>query len=346
MEGRYKLLFLLISGLKKWEENKETVPEKVHQGQRLFIRECAKSGVEPPIDLPNFVRLLERPSGEWGITNLQNLFPPDASLLDKEIGVTIEAEDFLEDFQSPDEYEQSVMKRILLYCRDLTLDSKYREIRTFLSNPKHAVIPFHKIYELKSKLNDVELAQLFHACYKEIENVDQYRQCPHCGWTLEWKNGHWRCNKESICHSLGDFKDLDYFPKTDQKLFRLIPGIHKYILLPGMSEIRLAEKLRKKGLMVTLYPNVDQYDIQAEANDKRIFMDVKDYRSPFQLAQYINRNLHKLEDEIWYVVPDYRVKLFPGYLDTVKSQLQNNETKLFNIVSEKQAIKEAEWRLK
>ena len=273
-------------------------------------------------------------------------FLQDASLLDKEIGVTIEAEDFLEDLQSPDEYEQSVMKQILIYCRNLTLESKYREIRTFLSNPNHAVMPFYKIYEFKSKLNDVNLAQLFHACFEEIDNVDQYRRCPNCGWTLVWKNGHWRCNKESVCHSLKDFNDLEYFPNTDQKLFRLTPGIQKYILLPGMSEIRIAEKLRRKVLMVTLYPNINQYDISVEANDKSIFMDVKDYRSPFQIAQYINRNLNNLEDEVWYVIPDYRVKNSPGYIETVKTLLQNNGNPLLNVVSEKQAIKEAEKRLR
>lgn len=167
MEEPYKMLFLLIDGLKKWEENKETVPDKVHQGQRLFIRECSKTGVLPPIDLPYFIKLLEKPSKDWGISNFQNIFPPYASLLDKEIGVTIEAEDFLEDFQSPDEYEQSVMKRILIYCRDHSLDRKYRETRIFLSNPNHAVISFQKIYELKSKLNDGELAQYFHASMRK-----------------------------------------------------------------------------------------------------------------------------------------------------------------------------------
>jgi hypothetical protein len=341
MEEPYKMLYYLVTGFKKWEEQKEMVPVEVHKGQRLFIRACAQTGAEPPINLPSLVKLLEMPSKEWGLPNLINIFPPDAGLLDKEIGVTIEAEDFQEDFQSPDEYEQSVMKRILIYCRNLSIDNKYREIRTFLSNPNHAVIPFQKIYELKSKLNDVELAQLFHFCYEELENLDQYRKCPNCGWTLEWKNGHWRCNKESICHSLKDFKELKDFPKMNQKLFRLTPGIQKYILLPGMSEMRIAEKLRKKGYIVTLYPNVDQYDIKAEVNEKRIFMDVKDYRSPFHLAQYINRNLHKLDDKVWYVVPDYRVKFFPSYVETVKSLIQNNGNTPLMVLSEKHAIKEA-----
>jgi hypothetical protein len=142
MKEPYKMLYYLITGFKKWEEQIEIVPVEVYLGQRLFIRECSQTGVEPPIDLPSFVKLLEQPSKEWGIPNLINIFPPDASLLDMEIGVTIEAEDFLEDFQYPDEYEQSVMKRILLYCRDKNLENKYREIRTFLSNPIHSVIPF------------------------------------------------------------------------------------------------------------------------------------------------------------------------------------------------------------
>ena len=138
-----KMLYQLVIGFKKWEEKNEKIPIEVINGQRLFIYECSKNEVTPPIELTHLVKILQLPSKQWGISNLETIFPSDASLLDKDIGVTIEAEDFLED-QSPDEYEQSSMKNILLYCRNHNLEEKYREIQPSFK-PRTCCYSFSKI---------------------------------------------------------------------------------------------------------------------------------------------------------------------------------------------------------
>lgn len=267
----YEMLFNLVIGFKEWEEQKKKtpIPFQVHVGHRLFIYECSRNEVSPPVTLPELIQVLQKPSEEWGIKDIETIFPSDASLLDKEIGVTIEAEDFLEEQSSTDEFEQSEMKKILLYCRKHNLEDTYRVIRTFLANPKHSVISFQQWYEFKGKINDQELLKCLSSCYENIEDVDRYRVCPNCGWTLEWKKGAWRCNKENICHVLADFNDLRFFSKTPQKLMRMKSGIQKYTLLPGMSELRIAEKLRKRGHYVILYPNIDEYDILVQKGDKK-----------------------------------------------------------------------------
>lgn len=340
MEEPYRMLFIVASAFKKWEEQKDVIPEEIYDGLRLFIKECSVNGVVPPTDIKQLEEILMLPSKEWGISGLKKLFPPDASLLDKEIGLTIEAEDFLEEFLSPDEYEQSAMKQILVYCRKNNLEDTYRKIRTFLSKPEHAVIPFQTLYQFMGTINNYNLVNLFSSCYENINNLDGYRKCPNCGWTLEWKNGYWRCNKEDICRSLADFTVVEPFPQTAEKMLRMKSGIQKYILLPGMAELRMEEKLSIKGVGVTLYPNIDEYDLKIEKDDKEILLDVKDYRDPYQLALYINRiNLSDLNKDVWYVIPDYRTKNYEKYPIRIKNHLTTERQKIVTVLTETEAMR-------
>ena len=47
-----------------------------------------------------------------------------------------------------------------------------------------------------------------------------------------------------------------------------------------MAELNIAEKLKKRGNHVVLYPNIDEYDILVANGDEKIKIDVKDYRNP------------------------------------------------------------------
>ncbi|WP_374724351.1 restriction endonuclease-related protein [Calidifontibacillus erzurumensis] len=340
MESTYRMLYELISGFKKWEEKKDSIPESVYIGHRLFIKECSRNNIKPPTDLKELIKILELPSSEWGFNNLEKFFPPDASLLDSEIGVTIEAEDFLEEIHSPEEYEQSIMKKILIQCRNHKLDDTYCFIRKFLSQSKNAVIPYHELYECKGRINDQELVHVFSSCYEIIENLYQYRVCPYCGWTLEWKHGHWRCNKENVCHALADFQEVKEFPKTNNKMYRMRPGIQKYILLPGMSEHRIADRLRKMGCTIIFYPEIDKYDLKVICGSKEFYIDVKDYYNPRQLAMYINgKDISEEEKDLLYIVPDYRTKIFPKYQERVSSFLSDDRKRIVKILSETEAVR-------
>lgn len=336
----YKMLYFLTIGFKKWEKEK-IIPDEVYTGMKLMVYECAKNNKKPPANIQELAKILTLPSKQWGILDVERIFPPDASLLDKEYGVTIEAEDFLENIESTEEYEQSIMKQILITSRKKTLDSDYRSIRAFLSNPNHSVITYHKLYDFVYRnVKDAQFQNLVFSCYEEIVNITNYRKCPNCGWTLEWRKGNWRCNKEDVCHFVSDVQDVSSFEMTDEKLMRMTPGIQKYVLLPGMSEQNIAKKLRKKGYTVTMYPNIDEYDIRIELKNQVIMIDVKDYRNPWQLANYLN-NLHqsKIDSNVLYVIPDYRVQMISQYQKKVKNYLRNELKKIIKIYSESEIIK-------
>ena len=340
MNQSYKMLYKLAIGFKKWEEQKGSLPEEVHDGLKLMVSECARNQMYPPTDINQLMKILTLPSKEWGISGLESIFPPEASLLNNEFGVTLEAEDFLEEIESPEEYEQSIMKQILLYCRTNNLEDSYRLIRIFLSNKSHSVIPFYKLYDFYGKISNSDLINLVSSCYEEVVNIEHYRKCPNCGWTLEWKKGNWRCNKENTCQALSDFRSIEHYDETDEKLLRMKSGIQKYILLPGMSELRIADKLSKKGYKVTMYPNIDEYDIKVETIDYVAMLDVKDYYNPYQLALYINnKTTTELNDNVWYIIPDYRAKLFPEYQKRVKDYLHDDRKHLVKIFSESEVYK-------
>lgn len=140
----YKMLYFLSIGFKRWEKEK-IIPDEVYTGMKLMVHECAKNNKRPPANIQELVKILTLPSKQWRILDLERIFPPDASLLDKDYGVNIEAEDFLENIESTEEYEQSIMKQILITSRRKKVDSDYRLIRAFLSDPNHSVITYHKI---------------------------------------------------------------------------------------------------------------------------------------------------------------------------------------------------------
>lgn len=335
----YNMLYQLIVGLKKWEENLHVLPNELSLGQQMFIQFCAKYGSFPPTDLPSLIGKLQEPVGSWNISGIDKLFPENESLLDVDIGITIAAEDLLNLHSFPDEFEQSVMKQILLYCREHHLEKEYRIIRTFLSKPEHAVITYPSLHRLFGNIMNKELVKLIRKCYEAV-NVYNTRKCPHCGWTLVLKNGAWRCNKENICHLLGEFKELEVF-NEDYDYMRMMSGIQRYILLPGIMEREIANKLTKKGYNITMYPEIDRYDILIEHDNQQVFLDVKDYQNPFQLARSIYEASLDSEwnKDTWYVVPKYRIIEFPVYVKQVVNSLKEFTNKKITVISEQELFK-------
>lgn len=335
-----KMLYFLTRGFKRWEEEKDKIPYDVKIGHGLLVEACAKSGTLPPTDLPSLVRLLMKPSEQWGITGIETVYPLDAPLLDKFTGVSYEADDFVEIYVSPEENDQSIMKEILLYCREKELDSNYRKIRMFLSDPVNAVISGRSLWKLKDEILDETLQSLVNQCYEKVESLKNYKKCPHCSWTLVEKDGNWRCNKDVTCRSLANFTAVDAFDVDANLYYRLTPGIQKYTLLPGMAESKIAKRLKKKSYQLTMYPEVDKADIEVFLAGTSVQLDVKDYQNPCQLAQYLIKN--EPQENCWYVIPSYHERIYKGYAKRVQNQLQNAGYTNIKVVMENNLIKELE----
>jgi len=340
------MLYSLITGLQKWPNNYAEIPEELHKGMLMFIQEAARSGSEIPADLHRLLQILHKASIEWGVQGLLEYYSGEASLIEEFIGITPDAEDFINTYISPDEAQQRNMFAILKFCRDESRDlqAEYTQIRTFISQPQNAVLSSFQFAQFTESFRDRELSTLVRQCYEEVTlNLLNYRKCPHCGWTLEHKQDRWRCNKENICHSLADFERVDQFDFKNERVYRLLPGIQRYVLLPGIPEMKLADFLKRKGYGVELYPNIDEYDLAVSLNNNKIFFDVKDFKDPRTLANFFNQKslsyLEKYGRQVYVVIPKYRNDLFPSYSKRAMLLLKEDSKKFMNIIMENEVEK-------
>lgn len=343
MAKTHDTLLSLITGINKWQGNYGKIPDELYKGMLLFIEQTAASTDQPPVDLYHLLKILHRPSKEWGIPDLQDYYPEDAPLLEEFIGLTPDADEFLNRYVSPQDAEQQTMYEILMYCREeyRQLQQEYGRIRTFLSNPQNAVVTSFQLSQFADTFLDIQLTNLIKQCYEEITPMmANFRKCPHCGWTLEYKNDRWRCNKEDICHLLADFELISSFDFGRERVLRLIPGIQRFVLLPGISELRIAERLIRKGYQVELYPNVDEYDLLVSEDGKTIFLDVKDFRDPRTLANFFNHQspayLEKYKNKCLIVVPNYRSQLFASYRERSMNLLNEIAREYIEMIMEKE----------
>lgn len=340
------MLYYLITGLQKWQNDYAQIPEELHKGMLMFIHESANSGNEIPVDLHRLLHVLHKPSNEWGIQRLIDIYPSEASLLEEFIGITPDADDFLNTYISPSEAQQKNMFAILKHCRDESrnLQSEYTEIRTFLSKPQNAVLTAFQLAQFAESFRDRELIILFRQCYEEVTtDIINYRKCPHCGWTLEYKHDQWRCNKENVCHRLADFEKVDPFNFGNERVLRLLPGMQRYVLLPGISEMKIAGFVVQKGYDVELYPNIDEYDLAVSLGHNKVFLDIKDFKDPRTLANFFNQKpasyLEKYSRQVYVVIPQYRNHLFSSYGERASVLLNENSKRFIKIIMEKDVQK-------
>ncbi|MCG7524102.1 hypothetical protein MHW47_06550 [Streptomyces sp. OfavH-34-F] len=60
-------------------------------------------------------------------------------------------------------------------------------------------------------------------------------------------------------------------------------GVWRFVVVPGASELRIAQRLEKLGASVALWPELDRYDLRVTAGKAEFRVDVKEYRSPHRL---------------------------------------------------------------
>lgn len=66
-------------------------------------------------------------------------------------------------------------------------------------------------------------------------------------------------------------------------------GIYRYTMLPGLAELAAKDWLTKKGYKVTLFPQVDRFDLAVELDTHTVFLDMKDFKHRERLAWMVHR---------------------------------------------------------
>nr|WP_254865046.1 hypothetical protein [Bacillus cereus] len=338
-----EMIYSIAKGLAQWEKKGWIeIPEMLYKGHLLFMKNSLSSNM-PPNNVFDLIKLLHEPVEKWGMDGIEKLLPSDSTFLVEGFGLSIDIEDFLEEYTSPEEFDQSVMKEILQYCREYGLDEEYRKIRSIVASPANAVLTYVRLRSTLYSIKDNTLKQLLETCYEEVpHSIDNYKKCPHCGWTVAFIKGSWRCNKEQICEHFQSFERLEAYKFSEgEVLYRVRPGIQRYVLLTGIIEEKICKRLKEHDAV--LYPDIDEFDIRINVNDTLIDLDVKDYRSPRILANAFNdkssRQLEKYHKNSYIIIPNYRLKMNPNYKELLCSSLSKEVSCYIQIMTERELFK-------
>lgn len=335
-------LLNVIAGLEQWGKELSEPPALLRKGHMQFVRLLLLKGKEAPIDLHSLIQLLQKPAEEWGIL-VAGIYPQESPLLITNLGLSPDAREFIFMHDSPEEAQAQEIVEILRYCRGTMpmLEEKYRKLREFLiTNP---VVSAYRLMEFGLELKDRELMTRLSRCYEEItDDVERYRICPRCGWTLEFRNDHWQCGTEDLCGKLASRGTLKKW-ETQEPMHRLRYGIYRYTMLPGLAELAAKEWLTKKGYKVSLFPQVDRFDLAVELDTHIVYLDMKDFKHPLHLANFFNNmqphHLEKYRDpSVYIVVPQYRTKLYPGYSRLVTQALMPHAGHL-QVINQQELLK-------
>ncbi|SDJ83697.1 hypothetical protein [Paenibacillus naphthalenovorans] len=335
-------LLNLIAGLEQWGEDFSEMPTLLRKGHMQFVRLLMLQGIDAPIDLPPLIQYLQKPAVEWGIP-VDDIFPLEAPLLIPYLGLSPAAREFIFLYDSPEEAQAQEMLEILHYCRGTVpmLEEKYRKVREFIiMNP---VVSAYRLMEFGLELQDTELMKRLSRCYEDItDDLDRFRCCPRCGWTLEYRNDHWQCGTEDLCGKLESRGELKRW-ETIEPLQRLRYGIFRYTMLPGLAELAAKDWLAKEGYKVTLFPQVDRFDLAIQLDSHSVYLDMKDFKHPLHLANFFNKmQPHQLEKyrepHVYIVIPQYRNKLYPGYARLVTQALASHASHL-QVINEKDILR-------
>lgn len=213
------------------------------------------------------------------------------------------------------------------------LSEEYNAVRKFII--RHPYIRRHQLaLPADIILFRDQLLQLYEPASPHCIQQSKYWVCPHCGGILRWLEEKPYCAKPRLCKAITQNYRGRQPIALDHDVWCLKWAIQMRVCLPGLPELALLEWLleiqgnspdRLTG--VGLWPACDQYDLRLEYSDGSAWaIDVKDYTNPVGLAAKLSRQFTLAGrtdavlrwDEGFFVVPDYREMLSPGYMQELR----------------------------
>lgn len=279
----------LATGLIEWEKKspqmRSQLPEALRLGMSRMYLTALLNREQAPKNLPELLEKAEtEPLLEWlpNASEIKNL-SPDVVLIEDGL-----VSDFTRDWQVDgkgivEQVQESVMQDILQHCRRLQLDEPYRSFRrTLITKP---TVPYSEYRRMLATPMFHPLRNYLRQIYIELENLAEYEiyyLCPRCQYPLRQRSDGTCCCRNVLCERLCAKSKLPpvkpILKAEAHKWMVVTPGIHRYVTLPGLWELFLYESLIKLGVKVTLYPQIDKYDLLVELPGKiRWAIDVKDW---------------------------------------------------------------------
>jgi REase associating with pPIWI_RE len=163
----------------------------------------------------------------------------------------------------------------------------------------------------------------------DLAEENSYHLCPRCKYVMRRRQDKISSCRNITCEQLSAQLHLPPsppIPKHEAETWKAVtPGVHRYGTLPGIWEIQLAETLTKLGIRVTLWPEIDEFDLLVEFSKKiRWAIDVKDwsYLDEERLQKTREKLQRRLSEftELFIVFPNEREKALR--ITVVRQQLE------------------------
>jgi hypothetical protein len=308
----------LATGLADWERQKpkqrDRIPEALRMGMsRMYLTSLLQGEKQPPENLPEFLAWSEKPLTEWSPSSAIAHLSDEVTLIEDGL-----VSDFTNQWQvtgqdTEKQVQEQILREVLDYCRQHQLDKSYRTFRKLII--EQPVLSFREYRRLLSSSELRPLREFLKKTYLnlvDLDSCDSYHFCPRCQYVQRQRHdGSYGC-RNIVCGKLAIKQNLPPRPvisaeKAEEQGWKVItPGVYIYGTLPGLWEIYLADELEKLGLCVTLWPEIDEYDLLVEFDRKlRWAIDVKDWKHLYE--EGLKKVEYRLDaKETFIVFPDER----------------------------------------
>lgn len=345
----YEIIKDVIKMLSKWEHEFRIIPDEYRVVvNRLNIYLHNNAQVKIPGNIRELIILLQTYSIEELEFDIGAEYC-DMNLINQNGHVNPEIYYWYENSISKDDVDQNLIREFLLSCRkefketgNNRIVDMYAEARSFV-NPSNYILTADKIVSLTSKYrNTSELIDTIKDWYEAAHiTSDRIICCPVCGKVLSHD-----ILKENQCTQMCMYYRDKYSLnlkeiKLDSKLkyHKLKKGIYVFTLIPAISELRILSNLEDQygKENIRLYPDIDKFDISIEMNNRKILLDVKDFKSPYELVESLlkNNSFEKMNSNddnefVYLVIPEHRKYLFMSgnYKNIVKKKIQRHTNKI------------------
>lgn len=275
----------------------------------------------------------------------------------------------LEERQAYESEEAENFNKIVQLIKDLPIDKRdnvhkaLMDLRHRISDREQPTIidGFGQYNILKAFEVDKELISRVRQFFYELPvYMNNFSLCPHCGGILKNKDGeikcvHWRCQQEiqSIINQNASFEEMNLDRK---KYFALTDWVNRYIRIPGIEEQRIGERslsriLNKTGEAELIYnPDNDRVDLLINVYGEPLIQgDVKDFESPYYLAEQLNKKYSKRKcgplSKVFIIVPNNTIVHFTkskDYTEIANAELSKEKKEYLEIVSEEKWLRSIE----
>ena len=305
----------LTTGLIEWEkqqpEQRNNIPEALRIGMsQMYLQSLLANDESVAENIPEFLEQANKPLVDWQpASDIKNL-ASEISLIEDGFTSEFTRQWQVEGAGVVKQVQEQVLRDVLDYCRGLGLADEYRAFRKLVIEK-----PVLEYGEYRRILSSSELRPLQDFLIKsyidldKFEEHDVYHFCPRCGYVQrKLADGTYHC-RHQFCDHLSVELNLapkPTIPKDKADRYKIVtPGIHQFGTVPGISELYLAQEFRKLGLKVTLWAEIDEYDLLVEFDKKRRWaIDVKDWVCIYPHIKDVNYRFDATETFV--VFPDER----------------------------------------